>query len=151
MKKTLFLICAVLMAQTAFADSITDGIGTAGDAIYGYTPYVQYLGFIIAGIIGIFGAYSVYYAIANEAHDIKKRILRWGGGCVMMLCMSIALPHFFAYQESGLLASNGGGSGFEGYRTGFKFAGGDRYGSIINEIPQPDDPRWTPDPRFQSE
>ena len=41
MKKSLALLGALLLTGHAFADSITDGIGTAGDAIYSYTPYVQ--------------------------------------------------------------------------------------------------------------
>lgn len=92
MRKTLTVIGASLFASHAFADSITDGIGTAGDAIYSYTPYVQALGYVLASIIGIVAAFVIYYAIANNDRNVKKRILTWGGGCVAMLCMTIALP-----------------------------------------------------------
>jgi len=85
MKKTLALLGALLLTSQAFADSITDGIGTAGDAIYSYTPYVQALGYVLASIIGIIASFVIYYAIANNERDVKKRILTWGGACVTML------------------------------------------------------------------
>ena len=47
MKKSLALFGALLLTGHAFADSITNGIGTAGDAIYSYTPYVQALGYVL--------------------------------------------------------------------------------------------------------
>lgn len=70
----------------------------------------------------------------------------WGGGCVTMLCMTIALPKFFDYQEGlsgSTLADGGGGSG------GFhRFVGGDDYGRLIIDIPDLSDPRWRPDPIY---
>ena len=107
MKKSLALFGALLLTGHAFADSITDSIGTAGDAIYSYTPYVQALGYVLASIIGIIASFVIYYAIANNERDVKKRILTWGGACVTMLSMTIALPNFFDYQKYGLLAGNG--------------------------------------------
>ena len=145
MKKTFLLFGASLLANHAFADSITDGIGIAGDAIYSYTPYVQALGYVLASIIGVVAAFVIYYAIANNDRNVKKRILTWGGGCVAMLCMSIALPKFFDYQETGLLAGNGtssSGSGSGG------FTGGDKWGKIDITIPDLSHPAWRPDHRF---
>ena len=144
MRKTLTVIGASLFASQAFADSITDGIGTAGDAIYSYTPYVQALGYVLASIIGIVAAFVIYYAIANNDRNVKKRILSWGGGCVAMLCMTIALPKFFDYQESGLLAGNTNSSG----GSSGDFAGGDRWGKIDITIPDINNPIWRPDHRF---
>ncbi len=144
MRKTLALFVTSLLANQAFADGITDGIGTAGDAIYSYTPYVQALGYVLTSIIGIVAAFVVYYAIANNDRNVKKRILTWGCGCVAMLCMTIALPKFFDYQESGLLAGNtnstNGSSG--------NFTGGDRWGKINPTIPDLNDPIWQHDNRF---
>ena len=62
MRKTLLLFAAMAMANHAFADGITDGLGMAGDTFYSYTPYVQTLGFVLACIIGIAGAFAIYYA-----------------------------------------------------------------------------------------
>ncbi len=132
------------MANHAFADGITDGLGMAGDTFYSYTPYVQTLGFVMACIIGIAGAFAIYYAIANDDRNVKKRILIWGGSCIAMLCMTIALPKFFDYQEMGLLAD---GSGAMGGSNG-QFVGGDRWGRIDTSIPSLDDPIWVNDSRF---
>ena len=145
MKKIFSFIAMASLWSPIYADAITDGISNAGDAAYSYTPYVQAIAFVLACIMGIVGAFVIYYAIANNAPDVKKRILTWGGSCMTMLCMAIALPGFFGYQEglgSGALADAGIGSG-----SG-RFTGGDNYGRIITEIPDPDDPRWRPDPNF---
>ena len=99
MKKTLTLIMSAFLTLPIYADAITDGISDAGDAVYGYTPYVQALGYVLACIVGIIGAFVIYHAIVNNEQNIRKRLLMWGGGCVTMLCMTIALPQFFNYQE----------------------------------------------------
>lgn len=147
MKKIFLCMMLAMSASPMFADSVTDGISTAGDAAYSYTPYVQAIGFVLACIIGLVGAFSIYYAIANNAPDVRKRILTWGGGCLTMLCMTIALPKFFNYQEglgSNALADNSIGDG-----RGFgRFVGGDDYGRLIIDIPDLSDPRWQPDPTY---
>jgi len=144
--KKVFMVMTAMMlsASPIYADSITDGIGSAGDAVYSYTPVIQSLGYALAAIIGLVGAFVVYHAIQNNERDIQKRILRWGGGTIAMVCMTIALPQFFNYQESGLLADNSG-SGTTG--TG-SMAGGDRLGTIDPTIPNLRDPIWSLDDRF---
>lgn len=144
MKRHFSLIGVLTLSTNLFADSFTDGLSTAGDNIYSYTPYVQTLGFVLASIIGIVGAFAVYYAIINDDMNVKKKILTWGGSCVTMLCMTIALPNFFDYQESGM-ASNGNGS--LGNYTGH-FVGGDRWGKINTTIPDLTDPIWKLDDRY---
>ena len=145
MKKIFSFIVMASLWSPIYADAITDGISNAGDAAYSYMPYVQAIAFVLACVMGIVGAFVIYYAIANNAPDVKKRILTWGGSCMTMLCMAIALPGFFGYQEglgSGVLADAGTIPGFGNY------TGGDNYGRIITEIPDPDDSRWRPDPNF---
>ena len=146
MKKCFSFIALASLWSPIYADAITDGIANAGDAAYSYTPYVQAVGFVLACVTGIVGAFVIYFAMASNAQDVKKRILTWGGSCVAMLCMSIALPGFFNYQEGlggDALVDAGTGSG-----TG-RFTGGDNYGRLITEIPDLDDPRWQPDSIFE--
>lgn len=144
MKRILSIIVVLSLSSHVFADSLTDGLSIAGDNIYSYTPYVQILGFVLASIIGIVGAFAVYYAIINDDMNVKKKILTWGGSCVTMLCMTIALPNFFDYQESGFSSS---GNGSLGDYTGH-FVGGDRWGKINTTIPSLSDPVWKLDDRF---
>ena len=82
--KKVFMVMTAMMlsASPIYADSITDGIGSAGDAVYSYTPVIQSLGYALAAIIGLVGAFVVYHAIQNNERDIQKRILRWGGGTI---------------------------------------------------------------------
>ena len=74
MKKVITLLL-VLSPTLALADGITNGLGIAGDSIYKYTPAVQSLGYVIACIIGIVGAFSIYYAIQNNDPHTRKRFL----------------------------------------------------------------------------
>ena len=145
MKKIFLLTAIAFCALPTFADDITDGISIAGDHVYAYTPYVQTLGYALAAIIGIAGAFSVYLAYINNAPNVRKRMLTWGCSSMAMLCMTIALPQFFDYQESGLMAD--GGSGRFGGTYG-NMAGGDSYGTIDTSIPDLNDERWIPDDRY---
>lgn len=147
MKKSFLFLFLLPLAVTAKADGITDGISIAGDHVYSYTPYVQAIGYVLATLIGMVGAFCIYYAYINNSHNIKKQVLSWGCGSLAMLCMTIALPKFFDYQESGLLAQ-GGGNGV-GTGTG-SMAGGDRYGQLDTSIPDLSDKRWQADDRFSS-
>ena len=144
MKKTLLFLSFIPLAVSAQADDNTDGISIAGDQVYSYTPYVQTLGFVLSAIIGLVGAFSIYLAYINNAQNIRKKVLTWGCGSLAMLCMTLALPEFFDYQESGLLADAGTGTGGTG-----NYAGGDKYGQLDTTIPDMSDPRWQDDPRFQ--
>ena len=62
-----------------------------------------------------------------------------------MVAMSISLPQFFAYKESGLIAGNQGTGGTGG--TGSQ-VGGDNYDDIITDIQPMNHPSWKPDPQF---
>ena len=145
MKKIFLLITIAFCGLPTFADDITDGISIAGDHVYAYTPYVQTLGYVLAAIIGIAGAFSVYLAYINNAPNIRKRMITWGCSSMAMLCMTIALPQFFAYQESGLQATTFGSTTGKG--SGSQ-AGGDTYSTIDTSIPGLDDSRWSPDDRY---
>lgn len=74
-----------------------------------------------------------------------KKILTYAGSCFTMVAMSISLPQFFAYKESGLIAGNQetGGNGGTGSQVG-----GDNYDDIITDIPPMNHPSWKPNPQF---
>lgn len=144
--RKLLIVASAFVAVPSFADNVTDAIAISGDHVYSYTPYVQTLGYVLAALIGLVGAFSVYLAYINDSPDVRKRMLTWGCGSLAMLCMTIALPSFFDYQESGL-----GGSGTTGGSGGTgSYTGGDRYGQIDTSIPDLGDGRWIPDDRFLS-
>ena len=146
MKKIYLILVLASLGNPIYADSLTDGMSDAGDAVYGYIPYVQTFGFVLACIIGIIGAFIIYHAIVNNEQNVRKRIITWGGSCMTMLCMTLAMPQFFGYEEglgNGMLADGNAGSGSFG-----RFVGGDDYGRLIVEIPDLSDPRWSPDPIY---
>lgn len=142
MKKLTFTLIAALSAVPSFADNISDGLSISGDHVYSYTPIAQALGYAIAAVIGLIGAYVVYLAYINNSPDIRKKVTTWGCSCLAMLSMIIGLPQFFNYQESGF-GGNGvvnGGSGGSG-----NYAGGDNYGKLDPSIPDIGDKRWMAD------
>ena len=80
MKKIFMFMSSVFLASPIYADAITDGISTAGDAVYSYTSYVQAFGYVLSCIIGIVGAFVIYYAIANneaEYPQASSDVGRW--------------------------------------------------------------------------
>lgn len=146
MRKIFLFAFALIVTAPTYADNITDGLAISGDQIYGYSAVVQTICLVLACVIGVVGAFSVYTSFINNDANMRKKVLTWGGSCLTMLCMSFALPSFFAYEESG----PGGGSTTKGGLTGKgEFAGGDTYGTIIPIIPGIDNPIWRPDDRYR--
>ena len=143
MRKITLLLFTALTTTHAFADNITDGIAISGDHVYSYTPYVQGIGYVLAAIIGLVGAFSVYTAYIRQSPDVGKRALSWGMGSLAMLCMTIALPQFFKYEESGF-GGNGTTLAMNGSTSG-SMTGGDKYGNIDTSIPNLSDERWIVD------
>ena len=144
MRKLFTLIIAIIATAPTYADNITDGLSISGDHIYSYTPVVQTLCLVLASIIGVVGAFSVYTSYINNHPNMSKKVLTWGGSCLTMLCMTLALPTFFEYQESGLGGSGSTSGGGTGDGT---FAGGDSYGRLDPTIPDLSDSRWVIDDR----
>lgn len=138
MKRTIYILVAFTFTLPTKADSIIDGISIAGDSIYGYTSYVQILGLIISVIVGLIGAFSIFYAIQKDDPNVKKKLIIWGASTVGCLTMTLSIPNFFGYQESGLTSEVGSHFG-DGTH-----AGGDTYGTIITRIPPLSDPSWYP-------
>ena len=68
MRKIFSFIAMASLWSPIYADAITDGISNAGDAAYSYTPYVQAIAFVLACVMGIVGAFVIYYANALHGH-----------------------------------------------------------------------------------
>ena len=140
-KIILALSAFISMTMPIRADSITDGIADAGNAIHGYLPLAQAFGYAVTCIFGLFGALVIFHKIQSSAPDIRKHILAWCGSAVTMLCLTIALPQFFDYHESGGYGVGGG------YGDG-SMSGGDSYGTIMTDIPGITSSKWAPDIRY---
>ena len=66
MRKLFTLTLAVIATAPIYADNITDGLAISGDHVYSYTPIVQTLCLVLASIIGVVGAFSVYTSYINN-------------------------------------------------------------------------------------
>jgi uncharacterized membrane protein len=81
----------------AFADGTAGltGIEQAGSTFESYIPAIKSLLFIIAAVISLVGAFSVYTKMQNGDQDVKKTIMMTVGGCVALVVMAQALPAIF--------------------------------------------------------
>ena len=95
----MMLLCgtAVTFAQNAAGDYTagTNALSTVTEEIAKYVPYVVKLCYAIAGVVAVVGAISVYIAMNNEEHDVKKKIMMVVGACIFLVAAAQALPLFF--------------------------------------------------------
>ena len=50
---------------------------------------------VIAGVVAVVGAISVYIAMNNEEQDVKKKIMMIVGACIFLVSAAQTLPLFF--------------------------------------------------------
>ena len=100
--KTLALMLLVgggiAMAQNSAGDYTagTTALTTVTEEIAKYVPIVVKLCYaIIAGVVAVVGAISVYIAMNNEEQDVKKKIMMIVGACIFLVAAAQALPLFF--------------------------------------------------------
>ena len=89
------------------------GVG-ASDGIYSYVPYIQGLCYVIAALIAIECATSIYIAMHTSPQQVSRRIVTSVGLFLCFVCISLSLPQFFGYESYSVgngspLAMNGAG------------------------------------------
>ena len=137
--KKIFMIAAInLLAIPGFAQTGSEAILGASDGIYSYLPFVQGLCYVIAALIAIVGATSIYMAMQTSSQQVSKRIVTSVGSCLCFVCMAISLPQFFGYESYSVgsgsdLALNGAGGSSNGFLTTDK--GGISQSGINTTIP----------------
>ena len=96
--RSLLVAVGFLMACSAFAagnNAGVSGISQAATTISEYRDPVQKLIYAIAAVIGIVGAFNVYFKMQNGDQDVKKTIMMTLGGCVALFCLAQCIPLFF--------------------------------------------------------
>lgn len=91
----LLLVICTVSAEAQSMDSGVKAISTASDSIKKYLPVVVKLIYVIAGIVAVLGAISVYIKMNNEEQDVKKSIMMIVGACIFLIAAAQALPLFF--------------------------------------------------------
>ncbi|ALO49932.1 conjugal transfer protein TraE [Hoylesella enoeca] len=91
----LLLVVCTVAADAQSMDSGAQAIGKATDALKKYIPVITKLCYVIAGIVAILGAISVYVKMNNEEQDVKKSIMMIVGACIFFVAAAQALPLFF--------------------------------------------------------
>ena len=126
------------LAIPSFAQTGSEALSGASDGIYSYLPFVQGLCYVIAALIAIVGATSIYLAMQTSPQQVSKRITMSVGSCLCFVCMAISLPQFFGYEQYSVgngsdLALNGAGGSSNGFLTTDK--GGISQSGINTSIP----------------
>lgn len=88
-----FVVCFNVLG--AWAESGTVGITTATGEFRSYLGPIKTLLYVIAAIVSLVGAFSIYFKMQNGDQDVKKTIMMTVGGCVAMVAMATALPAIF--------------------------------------------------------
>lgn len=122
MKKIFMILAINSLAIPGFAQTGSAAILGASDGIYSYLPFVQGLCYVIAALIAIVGATSIYMAMQTSPQQVTKRIVTSVGSCLCFVCMAISLPQFFGYESYSVgngsdLALNGAGGSSNGFLT----------------------------------
>lgn len=87
-----FALCSgIAMAQVAGVAGINDATTT----FRSYLGPIKSLLYILAAIVSMIGAFSIYFKMQNGDQDVKKTIMMTVGGCVALVAMATALPSFF--------------------------------------------------------
>ena len=136
--KRLFSIIFVMsMAVSTFADSGLSGLSDAADGVGSYLPYVQGVCYVIASIIAVAGAMSIYLSMQTNPNQISKRMVMTVGSCMCFVCMATALPQFFGVDgnssSGGSSTTTSGGGSSDGFLASDK--GGISQSGINTEIP----------------
>jgi len=91
----LLLVVCTVAADAQSMDSGVQAITKSTDALKKYIPVVTKLCYVLAGIVAILGAISVYIKMNNEEQDVKKSIMMIVGACLFLVAAAQALPMFF--------------------------------------------------------
>jgi hypothetical protein len=137
--KKLFMITAThALAIPGFAQTGSEALLGASDGIYSYVPFIQGLCYVIAALIAIVGAASLYMAMQTSPQQVSRRIVTSVGSCLCFVCMAISLPQFFGYESYSVgngsdIAMNGAGGSSNGFLSTDR--GGISQSGIITTIP----------------
>ena len=126
------------LAIPGFAQTGSEALLGASDGIYSYVPFNQGLCYVIAALIAIVGAASVYMAMQTSPQQGSKRFVTSVGSCLCFGCMAITLPQVFGYESYSVgngsdIAMNGAGGSSNGFLTTDR--GGISQSGIITTIP----------------
>ena len=99
-KRLFSIIFAMPMAVSSFADSGLSGLSDAADGVGSYLPYVQGVCYVIAAVIAVAGAMSIYLSMQTNPNQIWKRMMMTVGSCMCFVLMATALPQFFGVDGS---------------------------------------------------
>lgn len=96
----MFVVVFLCATGVALADAVgVQGIEDATSTFRSYITPIKNLLYILAAIVSLIGAFSIYFKMQNGDQDVKKTIMMTVGGCVALVAMATALPSFFGVTQ----------------------------------------------------
>lgn len=96
----MFVVVFLCATGVALADAVgVQGIEDATSTFRSYIGPIKNLLYILAAIVSLIGAFSIYFKMQNGDQDVKKTIMMTVGGCVALVAMATALPSFFGVTQ----------------------------------------------------
>ena len=98
LQKTLMVaivVCFNVLGAWADSSAGVAGLGQATGEFRSYLGPIKTLLYVIAAIVSMVGAFSIYFKMQNGDQDVKKTIMMTVGGCVALIAMATALPAIF--------------------------------------------------------
>jgi hypothetical protein len=113
--KKLFMITAThALAIPGFAQTGSEALLGASDGIYSYVPFIQGLCYVIAALIAIVGATSIYMAMQTSPQQVSNKLSRvWEAAFVLSAwlspCLSSLAMNPYSVGNGSDIAMNGTG------------------------------------------
>lgn len=88
-------LCSLVLSFNSYAEAGAGALTNATTTISSYEEPVRQLLYAIACVVGLVGAFNIYFKMQNGDQDVKKSIMMTIGGCVALVCLAQAIPLFF--------------------------------------------------------
>ena len=89
MKKIFMIAATHALAIPSFAQTGSEALSGASDGIYSYLPFVQGVCYVIAALIAIVGATSIYMAMQTKHRQLPTLVTIRFETCCGEVCIAI--------------------------------------------------------------
>lgn len=95
-KKKLFLSLIILTcATTIYAQDLASGIDEATDELSSIFESVKNFLYILAAIVGVYGAFNVYSKYQSQDQDAAKSAAKYGFGFIFLMAAGFIIDAVF--------------------------------------------------------
>lgn len=88
-------VIAVLLSVSAESQEIAQGLDQASDQLTGVFQSVKTFLFLLAAIVGIYGAFNVYSKYQSQDQDAAKAAAKFGFGFIFIMAAAFTIEAIF--------------------------------------------------------